>query len=91
VPRRGARPYRGLDLATPRGGASSPARHTERRRIHRRDVLGGLIHELRVGRVTPTIVLEPFSPIPAEPSCKNEADASPCHESAATFLRGAAV
>ena len=39
------RPHRGLDLATPRGGASSPARHTERRRIHRRDVLGGLIHE----------------------------------------------
>jgi len=39
------RPHRGLDLPTPRGGASSPARHTERRRIHRRDVLGGLIHE----------------------------------------------
>ena len=39
------RPHRGLDLATPRGGASSPARHTERRRIYRRDVLGGLIHE----------------------------------------------
>jgi putative transposase len=38
------RPHRGLDLATPRG-ASSPARHTERRRIDRRDVLGGLIHE----------------------------------------------
>jgi len=39
------RPHRGLDLATPRGGASSPARHTERRRIDRRDVLGGLIQE----------------------------------------------
>lgn len=39
------RPHRGLDLATPRGGASSPARHTERRRIDRRDVIGGLIHE----------------------------------------------
>jgi transposase InsO family protein len=39
------RPHRGLDLATPRGGVSSPARHTDRRRIHRRDVLGGLIHE----------------------------------------------
>ncbi len=39
------RPHRGLDLATPRGGASSPARHMERRRIDRRDVLGGLIHE----------------------------------------------
>jgi len=39
------RPHRGLDLATPRGGASSPVRHTERRRIDRRDVLGGLIHE----------------------------------------------
>ena len=39
------RPHRGLDLATPRGGASSTARHTERRRIDRRDVLGGLIHE----------------------------------------------
>jgi transposase InsO family protein len=41
------RPHRGLDLATPRGGSSSPARHTERRRIDRRDVLGGLIHEYR--------------------------------------------
>ena len=39
------RPHRGLGLATPRGGASSPARHTERRQIDRRDVLGGLIHE----------------------------------------------
>ena len=39
------RPHRGLDLATPRGGASSPVRHTERRRIDRRDILGGLIHE----------------------------------------------
>jgi putative transposase len=39
------RPHRGLDLATPRGGPSSPARHTEGRRIDRRDVLGGLIHE----------------------------------------------
>jgi transposase InsO family protein len=39
------RPHRGLNLATPRGGSSSPARHTERRRIDRRDVLGGLIHE----------------------------------------------
>jgi putative transposase len=39
------RPHRGLDLATPRGGASSPARQTERRQIDRRDVLGGLIHE----------------------------------------------
>jgi len=41
------RPHRGLDLATPRGGSLSPARHTERRRIDRRDVLGGLIHEYR--------------------------------------------
>jgi putative transposase len=41
------RPHRGLDLATPRGRASSPARHMERRRIERRDVLGGLIHEYR--------------------------------------------
>jgi putative transposase len=39
------RPHRGLDLARPRGGTSSPTRHTERRRIERRDVLGGLIHE----------------------------------------------
>jgi putative transposase len=39
------RPHRGLDLATPRGGTAAPARHTERRRIDRRDVLGGLIHE----------------------------------------------
>lgn len=41
------RPHRGLDLATPRDGSSSPARQTERRRIDRRDVLGGLIHEYR--------------------------------------------
>ena len=41
------RPHRGLDLATPRNGSSSPARQTERRRIDRRDVLGGLIHECR--------------------------------------------
>jgi transposase InsO family protein len=39
------RPHRGLDLATPCGGASSPARRSERRRVDRRDVLGGLIHE----------------------------------------------
>jgi putative transposase len=39
------RPHRGLDLATPHGGASLPAHNTERRRIDRRDVLGGLIHE----------------------------------------------
>lgn len=39
------RPHRGLDLATPRGGPSSPARHTERRQIDRRDILGGLVHE----------------------------------------------
>jgi hypothetical protein len=39
------RPHRGLDLATPAGGVSSQARHTERSRIDRRDVLGGLIHE----------------------------------------------
>ena len=38
------RPHRGLNLATP-CGASSPTRHTERRQIDRRDVLGGLIHE----------------------------------------------
>jgi hypothetical protein len=52
--------FRGLDLATPRGGASSPARHMETkadpskgrpRRSHSR---------VRVGRVTPTIVLDPF-------------------------------
>jgi putative transposase len=41
------RPHRGLDLATARDGSSSPARLTERRRIDRRDVLGGLIHEYR--------------------------------------------
>jgi putative transposase len=40
------RPHRGLHLATPRGGASSPARHAERRRIERRDVLGGLIQSI---------------------------------------------
>jgi len=55
------RPHRGLDLTTPRGGASSPARHTDGRRIHRRDVLGGLIHEYGWA-ACPTIVLEPFRP-----------------------------
>jgi putative transposase len=39
------RPHRGLDLATPVCGVSSRARYMERRRIDRRDVLGGLIHE----------------------------------------------
>jgi len=41
------RQHRGRDLAAPRDGSSSPARQTERRRIDRRDVLGGLIHEYR--------------------------------------------
>ena len=41
------RPHRGLDLATPAGGVSSPSRHDERRRIDRGDILGSLIHEYR--------------------------------------------
>src|SRR5438477_12650322 len=34
------RPHRGLDLATPAGGVSSPSRHDERRRIDRGDIVG---------------------------------------------------
>ena len=41
------RPHRGLDPATPRGGSPWPARQTERSRIDRSEVLGGLIHEYR--------------------------------------------
>jgi hypothetical protein len=42
------RPHRGLDLATPRGVSAPEARDPERKkRIERRDVLGGLIHEYR--------------------------------------------
>lgn len=41
------RPHRGLDLATPGGGCSSPIRQAERKRFERSDVLGGLIHEYR--------------------------------------------
>jgi len=41
------RPHRGLDLATPGGGNSSPIRQAQRERFERRDVLGGLIHEYR--------------------------------------------
>lgn len=41
------RPHRGLDLATPCEGSPWPARQTERSRIHRTEVLGGLIHEYR--------------------------------------------
>jgi hypothetical protein len=43
----GERPHRGLDLATPRGVSTPEARDSERKRIERRDVLGGLIHEYR--------------------------------------------
>jgi len=39
------RPHRGLGLATPRGARSPQTRQTERSRVGRRDVLGGLIHE----------------------------------------------
>ena len=35
----------GLDLATPCEGSPWPARQTERSRIDRSEVLGGLIHE----------------------------------------------
>jgi putative transposase len=41
------RPHRGLDLATPRGVSAPEARDPKRKRIERRDVLGGLIHEYR--------------------------------------------
>ena len=41
------RPHRGLDLATPCEGSPWPARQTERSRINRTEVLGGLIHEYR--------------------------------------------
>jgi hypothetical protein len=41
------RPHRGLDLATPGGGYSSPIRQAQRKRFERSDVLGGLIHEYR--------------------------------------------
>ncbi len=41
------RPHRGLDLATPCEGSPWPARQTERSRIDRTEVLGGLIHEYR--------------------------------------------
>jgi transposase InsO family protein len=41
------RPHRGLDLATPAGIGSPPTERTARTRVHRRDVLGGLIHEYR--------------------------------------------
>ncbi len=41
------RPHRGLDLATPFEGSPWPARQTERSRIDRTEVLGGLIHEYR--------------------------------------------
>jgi transposase InsO family protein len=41
------RPHRGLDLATPGGGCSPPTGQTERSRVERRDVLGGLIHKYR--------------------------------------------
>jgi putative transposase len=41
------RPHRGLDLATPGGGCSQPTGQTERSRVERRYVLGGLIHEYR--------------------------------------------
>jgi transposase InsO family protein len=40
-----ARPHRGIDLRTPTGNSRPPVDDLRAARVHRRDVLGGLIHE----------------------------------------------
>src|SRR5205823_8374768 len=50
------RPHRGLRLATPSGRSSVPEQGSA---IQRRDVLGGLIHEYRVGGVSRIGFLNP--------------------------------
>jgi len=42
-----ARPHRGLDLRTPIGRSPTPLGDLRAAKVHRRDVLGGLIHEYR--------------------------------------------
>jgi hypothetical protein len=38
-------PHRGIDLRTPTGNSRPPVDDLRAARVHRRDVLGGLIHE----------------------------------------------